>query len=45
MSDILNSNEIEINNVEMQNRVNNFDHVQSTVIKRDEKGNVTDQWV
>ena len=29
----------------MLDRINNYDHVESTVIKKDEKGNVTDQWV
>lgn len=30
---------------ELANRINNYDHVQSTVVKKDEKGNITDQWV
>ena len=29
----------------MLDRINNYDHVESTVVKKDEKGNVTDQWV
>lgn len=29
----------------MANRINNYDHVESTVVKRDDKGNITDQWV
>ena len=41
----MNSQDIEMNHdIDMQNRINNYDHVESTVIKRDEKGNVTDQW-
>lgn len=28
----------------MANRINNYDHVESTVVKRDDKGNVTQQW-
>jgi len=28
----------------MANRINNYDHVESTVVKRDDKGNVTHQW-
>ena len=30
--------------LEMANRINNYDHVESTVVKRDDKGNITDQW-
>ncbi len=30
--------------MDMQNRINNFNHVESTVVKRDDKGNVIDQW-
>ena len=32
------------NDLEMANRINNYDHVESTVVKRDDKGNITDQW-
>lgn len=44
--EMMGSQDIEVNEqMEMQNRINNYDHVESTVVKRDEKGNVTDQWV
>jgi hypothetical protein len=32
------------NDMEMANRINNYDHVESTVVKRDDKGNIVDQW-
>ena len=31
--------------MEMQDRMNNYDHVESKVVKRDEKGNIINQWV
>ena len=41
----MDSQNIEINgDLDMQNRINNYDHVESNVVKRDEKGNVVDQW-
>ena len=43
--DMLNSGDVALNNdIEMANRINNFDHVESTVVKKDDKGNITDQW-
>ncbi|CAM6006610.1 unnamed protein product [Sphagnum balticum] len=33
------------NDLELENRINNYDHVESTVVRKDEKGNITDQWV
>ena len=43
--DMLASGDVMLSNdIEMANRINNYDHVESTVVKRDEKGNVTDQW-
>lgn len=43
--DMLNSGDLVLkNDLEMANRINNYDHVQSTVVKRDDKGNVTHQW-
>jgi hypothetical protein len=32
------------NDMDMANRINNYDHVESTVVKKDDKGNVTEQW-
>ena len=32
------------NDIDLANRINNYDHVESTVVKRDDKGNITDQW-
>lgn len=43
--DMLNSGDVVLrNDLEMANRINNYDHVESTVVKRDDKGNVTHQW-
>jgi len=43
--DMLNSGDVMLkNDFEMANRINNYDHVESTVVKRDDKGNVTHQW-
>lgn len=43
---MLNSGDVILNNdMELANRINNFDHVESTIVKKDEKGNITDQWV
>ncbi len=43
--DMLNSGDVVLNNdIEMANRINNYDHVESTVVKKDDKGNITDQW-
>ena len=32
------------NDIDLANRINNYDHVESTVVKRDQKGNVVQQW-
>jgi len=43
--DMLGSGDVAFqNDLEMANRINNYDHVESTVVKRDDKGNITDQW-
>lgn len=43
---MMNSQDIEINpNMELENRINSLDHVESVVIKRDDKGNVVSQEV
>ena len=43
--DFQNSGDMDLPAVEMNDRINNYDHVESTVIKRDEKENAVDQWV
>ncbi len=44
--EMLESGDVVMNaDVQMANRINNYDHVESTVVKRDDKGNITDQWV
>ena len=44
--EMLESGDVIMNaDVQMANRINNYDHVESTVVKRDDKGNITDQWV
>ena len=44
--EMLESGDVVLNaDVQMANRINNYDHVESTVVKRDDKGNITDQWV
>ena len=43
--EMLGTGEIAFNSdLQMANRINNYDHVESTVVKKDDKGNVTDQW-
>lgn len=44
--EMLESGDVVMNaDVQMANRINNYDHIESTVVKRDDKGNITDQWV